>query len=108
MIEIREYIAENGKSPFATWFNALEAQAAAKVATYLTRIENGNTSNVKSVGRGVSECKIDFGPGFRVYFGREGNLLVILIGGGTKKHQQRDIEKAQAVWQAYKERKKGV
>ena len=106
MIEIREYIEENGKSPFALWFEELDAQVAAKVATYLTRIENGNVSNIKSVGGGVSECRIDFGPGYRVYFGRDGNTLVILLGGGTKRHQQRDIEKAHIIWQAYKNRKK--
>lgn len=105
MIEIREYLDERSHSPYEAWFNDLDAQAAAKVTTYLTRISNGNMSNVKGVGAGVLECKIDFGPGYRVYFGKDGEKLVILLGGGTKKRQQKDIEEAQALWQEYKRRK---
>ena len=74
--------------------------------TYLSRIETGNFSQVKSVGGGVSECRIDYGPGYRVYFGQAGKALVILLGGGTKKRQQKDIEKAKALWKEYKKRKK--
>lgn len=103
---IREYESEEGASPFAEWFNALDATAAAKVTTALTRLGLGNTSHVKGVGRGVFELKIDFGPGYRVYFGRNGAEIVILLGGGTKKRQQRDIETAQDRWQDYKSRKK--
>ena len=72
----------------------------------LTRIELGNFSNVKSVGSGVYEHKIDFGPGYRIYFGKNGDKLVILLGGGTKKRQNRDIQDAQASWTDYKRRKK--
>jgi putative addiction module killer protein len=81
-------------------------QLAVKVRTYLARIENGNYSQVKSVGNGVSECRIDFGPGYRVYFGQEVEKLVILLGGGTKKRQQRGIQIAKELWQEYKRRKK--
>ena len=73
----------------------------------MTRLEQGNTSNVKGVGSGVFEMKIDFGPGYRVYFGKDGEEIVILLGGGTKKRQQRDIGRAQECWQDYKNRKKG-
>ena len=66
----------------------------------------GNLSNVKSVGEGVLEYRIDFGPGYRVYFGRDGEALVILLTGGTKKRQQRDIEAAIAYWQDYKRGKR--
>jgi putative addiction module killer protein len=66
----------------------------------------GNFSNVKSVGSGVHECRIAFGPGYRVYFGKDGERLVILLGGGTKKRQQTDIKDAIARWQDYKNRKK--
>ena len=76
--------------------------AAAKVAAALARIERGNLSNVKGVGEGVLEYRIDWGPGYRVYFGRERDVLVILLTGGTKKRQQRDIEAAQAMWAEYK------
>lgn len=106
MVEVREYLDQNGRSPYAEWFDDLNAQAAAKVATAVTRISQGNFSNVKGVGRGVFEHTLDFGPGFRIYFGRDGEQLVILLAGGTKKRQQRDIREAIARWQDYKQRKK--
>jgi putative addiction module killer protein len=68
MIEIREYIDREGGNPFAKWFNRLSAPAAARVVTALVRMEQGNLSNTKGVGGGVLECRIDFGPGYRVYF----------------------------------------
>ena len=71
----------------------------------LTRLEQGNLSNAKGVGSGLLEYRIDFGPGYRVYFGRDGDELIVLVGGGTKKRQQRDIEAALARWQDYKRRK---
>jgi putative addiction module killer protein len=105
MIAVREYQHADGRSPFAQWFNGLNAQAAAKVTIAITRIGQGHTANLKGVGGGVVEYKIDFGPGYRVYFGKDGNRLVILLGGGTKKRQTRDIEAALAHWQDYKRRK---
>jgi len=107
MITIREYTLENGSSPFADWFDSLNVQAALRVNTYLTRIGQGNISPLKSVGSGVHECRIDWGPGYRVYMGQDGDKLVILLGGGTKKRQQKDIEAAKTLWQHYKKRKKG-
>ena len=95
MIELRGYIDENGNKRFANWLEELDASAAAKVTIALTRMEQGNFSKAKGVGAGVYEYKIDFGPGYRIYFGRDGERLVILIGGGTKKRQQRDIAAAQ-------------
>ena len=106
MIEIREYIDTEGRRPYARWFNRLNAQAAAKVVTALVRMEQGNLSNTKGVGSGVLECRIDFGPGYRVYFGKEGDVLIILLGGGTKKRQQQDIETAHDLWQEYRRRKR--
>jgi len=106
VIEVREYVAADGSSPYRKWFNSLNAQAAAKVAIATTRIEQGNLSNAKSVGAGLHEYSIDFGPGYRIYFGRDGDRLVILLGGGTKKRQQEDIRHAQALWIEYKQRKK--
>ena len=105
MIDVREYNDRDGASPYADWFNRLNAQAAAKVTTALTRLGQGNFSNVKGVGSGVFESRIDFGPGYRVYFGKDGERLVILLGGGTKKRQQQDIETAIDRWQDYKRRK---
>lgn len=106
MMEIREYTNPDGGSPFADWFNDLDAQAAAKVTTALVRMEQGNFSNAKGVGAGVLEYRLDFGPGYRVYFGKDGERLVILLAGGTKKRQQRDIKAAQARWEDYKQRKR--
>ncbi len=70
------------------------------------RPKMANISNVKAVGQGVSEYKINVGPGYRVYFGKDGDTLVILLGGGTKKRQSRDIEAAQSLWKDYKRRKR--
>ena len=105
MLDVREYIDTAGRSPFAKWLRALNVQAAAKVATALERIADGNLSNVKPVGGGVLEYRIDFGPGYRIYFGRDGNILVILLAGGTKKRQHEDVRQAQATWKDYRKRK---
>lgn len=107
MLEIRYYVASDGFQPFADWFGDLEAAARAKVTTAIARMEQGNLSNAKSVGDGVLEYRIDFGPGYRVYFGRDGGALVILLTGGTKKRQQRDIEAAHGYWKDYKQRQRG-
>ena len=77
-----------------------------RITIALDRLERGNLSNAKSVGSGVSELRLNFGPGYRIYFGRDGATLIILLGGGTKKRQQRDIELAQALWREYKQRKR--
>lgn len=103
MIELAD---DEGHRPFAAWFEQLDAVAAARVTISLTRLSLGNTSNVKGVGQGVLELKIDFGPGYRVYFGKDGSDIVILVGGGTKKSQQRDIIAARVLWQQYKSAKK--
>jgi putative addiction module killer protein len=106
VIEVREYLAADGTSPYAKWFNSLHSQAAAKVTIAVTRMAQGNLSNAKSIGAGVQEYRIDFGPGYRIYFGRGDDRLVILLGGGTKKRQQEDIRRAQALWSDYKRRRK--
>ena len=105
MIDVREYNDRGGQSPFAMWFDRLNAPAAAKVATAITRLAGGNFSNVKGVGSSVFEYRIDFGPGYRVYFAKDGESLIVLLGGGTKNRQQRDIKDAVANWQDYKQRK---
>ncbi|WP_438749843.1 type II toxin-antitoxin system RelE/ParE family toxin [Pararhizobium sp. O133] len=105
MPELKEYIDVDGTSPFAEWFNDLDAQAAARVVVALNRLQRGNISNVKGIGGGLQELKIDFGPGYRIYFGIVRNVLILLLGGGTKKRQQRDIDDAHARWLIYKRRK---
>jgi len=82
-----------------------ECSGAAKITTAVTRISLGNFSSVESIGSGVFEYKLDFGPGYRIYFGKDGEALVILLGGGTKRRQQRDINAALANWRDYKRRK---
>jgi putative addiction module killer protein len=106
VITIREYIDPDGRSPYAKWFNLLNAPAAAKIATAIVRMEQGNFSNSKGIGEGVFECRSDFGPGYRIYFGKDGDILVILLGGGTKKRQQKDIVSAKRLWKEYKRRKR--
>ena len=107
MIKVEEYITEKGNSPFADWFDNLDAHAANKVNTYLTRIAEGNTSSLKPLKGVFQEVRIDWGPGYRIYVGRDGNTLVILLGGGIKQRQQKDIENAAELWEVYKKRKKG-
>jgi putative addiction module killer protein len=99
---LRYFLAGDGESPFEEWFLGLNRQAAVRVATALSRLEQGNLSNVKGVGDGVLECRIDWGPGYRIYFGRNGATLVILLTGGTKRRQQSDSETAKADWEDYK------
>ncbi len=106
MIEVREYLDEKGNNPYGRWFDRLNAVAAAKVATAVHRMEQGNFSNVKGVGAGIHEYRIDFGPGYRIYFGKDGDRLVLLLAGGTKKRQDADIAGAKVYWQDYKRRKR--
>lgn len=106
MPKCEEYLDEDGVSPYAEWFDTLPAQAAAKIAIQKLRLEQGNMSSVEGVGEGVLEKKIDWGPGYRIYFGKDGDELILLLGGGTKKRQQRDIETAQERWKDYKQRKR--
>jgi putative addiction module killer protein len=107
MLEIRYYVTADDRQPFAEWFADLDAVARAKVTRAIVRLEQGNLSSTKSVGQGVFEYRIDFGPGYRVYFGQDGQTLVILLTGGTKKRQQRDIDDAHACWHDYKQGKRG-
>jgi putative addiction module killer protein len=101
MIELRFYVLEDGRSPFEEWFAELDGVAAAKVTVALARLEQGNFSSAKPVGGGVIEYRIDWGPGIRVYFGREGDQMIILLAGGTKRRQQKDIESAKRRWADY-------
>ena len=100
-----EYI-ENEKSFFAEWFRSLDAAPAARIDRYVRRMEFGNFGDSKSVGEGVRELRIDFGPGYRVYYGLDEGRIVLLLGGGTKRGQSRDIAKAISRWVTYKKRKK--
>ncbi|MFM2408168.1 MAG: hypothetical protein RL358_910 [Pseudomonadota bacterium] len=104
-IRVEEYISQAGTSPYKTWFDGLDAQAAAKIVTAKLRLELGNTSSVKWFD-GIGEYVIDWGPGYRVYLAKDGDTLIILFGGGTKRGQQKDIDRAKALHVEYKARKK--
>ena len=107
-IRVLEYLDAAGRSPFRRWFDGLDATAAARVGAYLYRLEQGNFSRVEGVGGGVFELRIDFGPGYRIYFGKDSETIVILLGGGTKKRQSAAIGVAHKAWADYKQRKKGA
>lgn len=102
--KIKELCRAAGDSPFGAWFDSLDAVAAAKVRVAISRMEQGNLSNVKWF-QGIGECKIDWGPGLRIYLAKEGLKLILLLGGGTKKRQQQDIDQAVALWEAHKHTK---
>ena len=102
---VEEYVREDGSCPFRGWFGDLDVQAAAKVATAIVRMELGNLSNVKWIGGGLGEYRIDWGPGYRLYLAQDGDELLILFVGGTKKRQQADIKQAGALLDEYKGRK---
>lgn len=104
-IKVEEYIRADKSTPYKSWFDSLAPQAAAKIATAKLRMEMGNTSNVKWFD-GIGEYVIDWGPGFRIYLAQDGETLIVLFGGGTKKRQQADIERAKVLHEEYKERKK--
>ena len=105
-IRVLEYLDPSGLSPFRRWFDGLDATAAARVGAYLYRLEQGNFSRVEGVGGGVYELRIDFGPGYRVYFGKDGDTVVILLGGSSKKRQSAAISRAHSAWEDYKRRKR--
>jgi putative addiction module killer protein len=96
-VNVQEYIREDGSCPFRSWFDVLDVQASTKVATSIIRLELGNLSNVKWIGGGLGEYRIDWGPGYRLYVAQDGDELIILFVGGTKKRQQSDIDRC---WRA--------
>ena len=104
-IAIRSFVEASGRVPFQVWLDGLDRQAQAKIDIALYRLAQDNRSHVKGVGGGVAELKVDFGPGYRIYFGQDGETLVILLAGGTKKRQSEDIMTAKARWAEYKARK---
>jgi putative addiction module killer protein len=103
-MRVREYIREDGSIPFKKWFDSLNHQAAAKVSVALARIELGNTSNIKWFS-GFGEYRIDWGPGYRIYLTQDGDDLIVLFGGGTKKRQEKDILEARELLREYKSRR---
>lgn len=105
--EIRRYVRPAGGEPFTEWLADLpDRQARARILARLERLEAGNVGDAKFLRDGVSELRIDWGPGYRVYFGRDGRTVIVLLCGGDKRKQDADIRKAVELWQEYANRRK--
>ena len=103
---IRRYRTFNGRVPFEDWLGSFrDSILRSRILTRLDRMLSGNFGDTKLVGTGVWELRFHFGPGYRVYFGMEGDVLVILLCGGDKSSQKTDIERAKSYWQDYLRRK---
>lgn len=106
IIEVREYATADGHAPFADWLARLrDWQARTYIVTRLDRMRAGNRGDWKAVGAGVFELRIDAGPGYRVYCGQDGHTLILLLCGGDKRTQARDIETAHDYWKDYQARR---
>lgn len=102
--ELRFYETPAGTAPFEEWLDALrDAKGRAKIRVRLDRVESGNLGDCKPVGEGVYELRVDFGPGYRIYFAEDGPTIVLLLIGGDKSTQTKDIKTAQEYWQNHKE-----
>ncbi|RUR78295.1 type II toxin-antitoxin system RelE/ParE family toxin [Chlorogloeopsis fritschii PCC 9212] len=100
--EIRNYQKADGKSPFAEWLDSLrDMRARVKIERRLQRVELGNLGDYRSVGEGVFELRIDYGSGYRVYFGQIGTTIILLLCGGDKSTQEQDIVTAKKYWRDY-------
>ena len=106
MIKVLRYVSEDEADHVDRWFRNQSSETRARIQIRIDRVELGNFGDHKSVGEGVFELRIDFGPGYRVYYGRDGDKFVILLVGGTKKRQARDIATARNYWSAYKQEKR--
>lgn len=103
--EIKNYFKVDDTDPFYSWFNSLrDRRTRIKIIARLDRVENGNLGDYKSVGEGVFELRIDYGPGYRIYFGQEGSKIILLLCGGDKSTQIQDIHKAKEYWEDYRSR----
>lgn len=108
MIEVRHYTTASGRNVFEAWLDTLRNEAtAARIAARINRLAAGNYGDCKPVGGGVSELRLDFGPGYRVYYAMAGRTCVLLLCGGDKRTQDADIRRAIGYWQDYKQRTGG-
>jgi len=105
--EVRHYVTAAGADPFAAWFKVLrDRQAQARIQTRIDRLERGLLGDVESCGEGVWELRIDWGPGYRIYYARSGERIILLLLGGDKRKQDADIKKAKENWRDYQQRTK--
>ena len=100
-LTVREYLTADGKSPFRVWLNSLTVAVRARIQARVLRFEMGNLGDHKSVGSGVWEARVMFGPGYRIYFGKDGDSIIVLLLGGDKGPQAKDISRAQGFWGDY-------
>ena len=103
MIAVVHYVGDDGADYFDQWLRRQSPDTRGRIQTRIDRVELGNLGDHKSVGKGVFELRVHFGPGYRVYFGRDGDALVVLLGAGTKRRQGRDVVTAQSRWAAYQQ-----
>lgn len=102
---ISEYVDRNGRSPYAAWLGGLrDARARARIILQVDRMELGLFGDSRPIGNGLSELRIHYGPGYRVYYGREGTQALLLLGAGSKPTQAEDIRRAKVHWQDHKRR----
>ena len=105
--QLEVYRTPNGQEPFVEWLRSLrDSETRRRIQSRIRRLTAGNLGDYKSVGDGVFELRLQFGPGYRVYFGQVDNTIVLLLCGGDKSSQGRDIERAKAYWREYKEPQK--
>jgi len=105
---IREYITQEGRNPFREWLKSLDIGVQARIQARVLRFENGNLGDHKNLGRGVWEARLDFGPGYRLYFGKDGVAVILLLAGGDKVSQSKDIAAAKRYWKDFREAKHGT
>ncbi len=105
-MEILEYVSRDGKIPFSVWWRKLkDRQARNRILIQIDRLELGNTGDCKSLGNGVYERRIHYGPGYRIYYGKTGKQIILLLCGGNKASQQQDVRRAKQYWEDYRSRK---
>ena len=104
-LAIREYVKEDGRSLFRDWLDTLDFAVKARIQARVLRFEIGNLGDHKSIGGGVWEARLMFGAGYRIYFGKDGNSIIVLLIGGEKSSQSKDISRAKDFWRDYLEAK---
>ena len=105
--EIDYFVTKDGRKPFKEWLAHLrDVQGRAKIRIRLDRVRLGNFGDSRTIGEGVHELRVDYGPGYRIYFGQEGARLILLMLGGDKSSQKKDIVRAKELWRDHKGRKK--